>query len=188
MKNTTHVWLAVGILLFVMVMAGLYWPKTGADVQDLKPAVIENTACGSVVLPEAISLFAADGPDGLVTVKLDKGIGQLPVGTYRVGIWQAERTDDAGNTWALTGRLYNPEDPFEVTDGGRTNLDIGEPIIAAVHASRIGPNYYAFSQSLQGRLDEQITLIRNDARPGAPKLRIRNKDGTYDRTFAFRYG
>lgn len=188
MKNKTYIWFATGIILFVIVIAGVYWPKTGGDVQNLKSAVIENVACGSVVLPEAISLFAADGPDGLVTVKLDKGIGQLPVGKYRVGIWQAERKDDQGNTWMLTGRNSSIEGPFEVTDGGRTNVDVGEPIVATVYGSKITQESYSFSQSLQGRLDEQVTLTRNGARPGAPKLRIKNKDGTYDRTFAFQYG
>lgn len=193
MQNKNFILFAVGITLFALVVAGIYWPKTARDEQNPKPAVVdplvlENVASGSVVLPEAITQFAADGPDGLVTIKLDNGVGQLPVGEYLVGAWQAERKDDQNNTWTLIGRQYGTEGTFEVTEGSRTNLDVGEPFFAVVHGSKIGPEYYTFAQSLQGRLDEQITLARNGARPGAPKLRIKNKDGSYDRTFAFQYG
>ncbi|MFC1635598.1 hypothetical protein ACFL5Z_12215 [Planctomycetota bacterium] len=188
MQNRNYMSLAVGIVMFALVAAGVFWPKSARDEQSPKPAIVESGTGGSIVLPEAITQFAADGPDGLVSVELDKGIGQLPVGAYSVGVWQAERNDDQDTPWTLTGRLYGSESPFEITDGGRTNVDVGEPIVAEVNGSQIGPKYYSFSQSLQGRLDEQITLSRNGARPGAPKLRIKNKDGTYDRTFAFQYG
>ena len=188
MQNKNFIWLAVGIALFAFVIAAVYWPKADRDGQTPKPAVVENVNCGSIVLPEAITQFAAEGADGLVSVQLDKGVGQLPVGTYRVGFWQDERKDDQGNTWTLAGRNAGAEGAFEIADGARTKLDVGEPIIAAVYGNRVGPGYYSFGQSIQGRLDEQITLTRNGARPGAPKLRIKNKDGTYDRTFAFQYG
>ena len=188
MQNKNLISLVLGTLLLALIIAGIYQSKTTQDVKTPKPVVIENRASGSVILSESITQFAVDGPDGLVSVDLDKGTGQLPVGEYRVSVWQAERTDGQDNTWMLTGRHYGAEGSFEVTDGSRTNLDVGEPIVAVVHGSRIGPKSYSFSQSLQGRLNESITLTRNGSRPGAPNLRIKNKDGSYDRVFAFRYG
>ena len=193
MQNRNIASLVIGLILFALLVSSVYWTKTSRNEQGLKPtvldpAVVENVASGSVVLPEGITQFAADGPDGLVSVELDNGVGQLPVGEYRVGAWQVERKDDQNNTWTLIGRHYGTEGAFEVAEGGRTILDVGEPFIAVVHGNRIGPNYYSFGQLLQGRLDEQIILARNGARPGAPKLRIKNNDGSYDRTFAFQYG
>jgi len=193
MQNRNIASLVIGLILFALLVSSVYWTKTSRNEQGLKPtvldpAVVENVANGSIVLPEAITQFAADGPDGLVSVELDNGVGQLPVGEYRVGAWQVERKDDQNNTWTLIGRHYGTEGAFEVAEGGRTILDVGEPFIAVVHGNRIGPNYYSFGQLLQGRLDEQIILARNGARPGAPKLRIKNNDGSYDRTFAFQYG
>lgn len=188
MHNKNVTWLAVGIILLAFIVAGVYWPKAARDEPIPKPVVIENVARGSIVLPETMTQFAVDGPNGRVSVELDKGVGQLPVGTYSIGAWQAERVDDQSVTWTLTGHLYAPDKPFEVTEGNRIDLDVGEPIVGLVHGSRIGPKFYAFSQSLQGRLDEQIALTRNGTRPGAPKLRIKNEAGTYDRTFAFQYG
>ena len=197
MQNRFIFAFVVGLVVFVLVATGIYRTKTAREesspepiaVGEHKPAVVvEPDAGGSVVLPETITHFAAEGPDGLVSVQLQEGVGQLPVGEYRVGAWQAERRDDQGNTWTLTGHLYGTEEPFQIAKGGKTDVDVGEPIVAVVYGSRIGPKFYSFGQSLQGRLDEQITLTRNGSRPGAPKLRIKNKDGTYDRTFAFRYG
>jgi len=188
MQNKNFIPFVLGTLLLVLVVTGMFWPKSARDEQIPEPVVVEDGTGGSIVLPETITRFAVDGPDGLVSVELEKGTGRLPMGEYRVGVWQTERQDDQDNTWTLTGRLYDPEDSFKVTEGSRTNLDVGEPIIAVVHGSRIGPKYYSFSQSLQGRLDESITLTRNGARPGAPRLRIKNQDSTYDRTFAFQYG
>jgi hypothetical protein len=188
MHNKNVAWLAVGTIVLAFVVVGVYWPKAARNEPIPKPVVIENVAHGAIVLPETLTQFAVDGPDGLVSVELNKGVGQLPVGTYLIGAWQAERVDDQGITWTLTGRHYGSDKPFEVTEGSRTNLDVGEPIVGIVHGSRIGPKFYAFSQSLQGRLDEQIALTCNGTRPGAPKLRIKNEEGTYDRTFAFQYG
>jgi hypothetical protein len=47
---------------------------------------------------------------------------------------------------------------------------------------------YSFSQQLVGRNGENVTLMRNGARPQAPQLNIKSKDGTYDRTYTFSYG
>jgi hypothetical protein len=179
---------AVGIALFAVVLAGVYWSNINRDEQEPKLANTENVAYGSIVVPEGITQFSALGPDGLVSAKLEAGIGKFPAGQYHVGVWQAERKDDHGNTWVLTGRNSGGKGPFEVADDARINLDIGEPIVAIVSGRKIGSKNYSFGQSIHGRLDEHITLTRNGSKPAAPKLRIKNKDGTYDRTFAFQYG
>lgn len=197
MKNKNLVSFVVGTLLLAFVILGVYRSKTVRKEQAPEPKpetetesiVIVNNSGGTIFLSETITQFSADGPDGLVTVDIDQGTGQLPAGKYQIGSWRAERKDEQNKTWTLTGRQYGSGGPFEMTEGGQMQLpNVGEPIIAAVHGRKIGPKYHAFTQSLQGRLDESITLTRNGSRPGAPKLRIKNKDGTYDRTFAFQYG
>jgi hypothetical protein len=66
-------------------------------------------------------------------------------------------------------------------------LSIGEPVYSTVAYNQSG-GAYVFGQRLQGKDGEQITLQRNGARPQPPKLRIRNRDGTYDRGMSFEYG
>ncbi|NQT03883.1 MAG: hypothetical protein HQ580_17795, partial [Planctomycetes bacterium] len=98
MRNKIYIWLAVGAILFALVIVAVYWPKS---TQDGKA---ENVVYGSVLMPEVISQFAADGENGIVNIKPDKGIGQLPVGEYHSRLWRTEREDDQGNTWVLTGQ------------------------------------------------------------------------------------
>lgn len=193
MQNKYIVSFIIGLTVLAFVLFGVYRSKTSDKKQEPESTisqtiVTENVSSGTIILPETITQFEADGPDGLITIDIDQGVGQLPTGKYQTGSWRVERKDEQNNTWALTGRQFSSGEPFEITEGGQVNVNVGEPIIAVVHGSRIGPKYYTFSQSLQSRLDESITLTRNGSRPGAPKLRIKNKDGTYDRTFAFRYG
>ncbi len=182
MKNKSFIWVVLGLIIFGLLAVSIYRMKDA-------PTAIANkdVAFGSISLPETISQFAADGENGIVNVKLDKGTGQLPVGEYTTRLWKTERDDDQGNKWVLTGQSFGNQSLFEVNDGNQTKLDVGEPIIATVDARKSG-SIYSFNQIIKGRLDEHIELTRNGARPQAPKLNIKNSDGTYNRTFSFEYG
>jgi hypothetical protein len=157
------------------------------QTEGAKPAAVGNTAYGSIRLPEAISQLQAEGAHGLIAIKTDKPTERIPAGQYHVRYWKIERKDDQGNTWALNGRYYGQDNPFEIKDGSETTLDVGEPIIATVDARNVGSSY-SFNQIIKGRRSEIVELTRNGSRPQAPKLRIKNKDGSYDRTFDFQYG
>jgi len=156
-------------------------------MKNAPTAMDKDVVYGSVGLPETISQFAAEGEKGIVNIKPDNGIGQLPVGEYRSRLWRTERKDDQGNTWVLTGQIFDDQGFFEVNDSNQIKLDIGEPLIATVDARKSG-SIYSFNQIIKGRLDEHIELTRNGARPRAPRLNIKNNDGTYNRTFSFEYG
>ncbi len=182
MQNKSFIWVALGLILFGLLAVSTYRMKNAPTAITDKDVVY-----GSVGLPETISQFAAEGENGIVNIKPDKGVGQLPVGEYTTRLWRIERKGDEGNTWALTGQSFGDKGLFEVNDSNRTKLDIGEPVIATVEAGKSGSNY-SFNQIIKGRLDEHIELTRNGARPRAPKLNIKNKDGSYNRTFSFEYG
>ncbi|MFH1717813.1 MAG: hypothetical protein ABIF19_10705 [Planctomycetota bacterium] len=194
MQNKNHLWLAVGGGLAALVVVAFVLTKQAADRTEISQngelatsAAGENAVYGSVELPETIARFAAEGDKGLVTIAPKNGTGQLPVGKYRIRLWRTERKDDQGNTWALSGQYFGNEGTFEVSESGATRLDLGEPVICTPQATKGGSVYY-FNYALRGRLDEYIEATRNGSRPQAPKLRIKNKDGTYDRTFNFEYG
>lgn len=182
MQNKSIVWIALGLIIFGLLAVSMYRMKNAPTAISDKDLVF-----GSVSLPETISQFAADGENGIVNVEPEKGIGQLPVGEYTTRLWRSEREDDEGNAWALTGQSFGDQSLFEVNNSSQTKLDIGEPIIATVDARKSG-SMYSFNQIIKGRLDEYIELTCNGARPQAPKLNIKNSDGTYDRTFSFEYG
>lgn len=182
MQNKYIVWVALGLIIFGLLAVSMYRMKNAPTAITDKDAV-----SGSVNLPETISQFAAEGENGIINIKPDKGIGQLPVGEYTTRLWRAEREDDQGNAWVLTGQNFVDQNFFEVNNSNQIKLDIGEPIIATVDARKSG-SIYSFNLIIKGRLDEHIELTQNGARPLAPKVNIKNSDGSYDRTFSFEYG
>jgi len=186
--------IAVGIGIFGVFAILIAWaaltannPEVAQDGEDVKLAAAADTSYGTILLPEAISRFEADGKNGPITIESGGQAKRLPAGRYHIRFWKIERKDDGGNTWALAGQYYGQDNPFEIKDGGETKLDVGEPIIATVDARNVGSSY-AFNQVIKGRNDEIIELTRNGSRPQPPKLHIKNKDGSYEQTFSFQYG
>jgi len=193
-------WLALGAGLAILVLLAFVLTKQAAekaevsentdisqDGQSASPVFPENAVFGSVELPEAIGRFAAEGDKGMFTIAPENGTARLPIGEYGIRAWRTERKDEQGNAWALTGQYFGSEATFEISEGKATKLDIGEPVVCTPQVSKGGSVYY-FNYGLRGRSDEYIESTRNGSRPQAPKLHIRNEDGTYDRTFSFEYG
>jgi len=201
MQNKNHppqwvprIWLAVGGGLAALVVVAFVLTKQAADRTEISQngeiatsAAGQNAVYGSVELPETITRFAAEGDKGLVTIAPKNGTARLPVGEYGIRAWRAERKDEQGNTWAMSGQYFSGDSTFEISEGKATKLDIGEPVVCTPQVTKGGSVYY-FNYALRGRSDEYIESTRNGSRPQAPKLRIKNKDGTYNRTFSFEYG
>jgi hypothetical protein len=171
----------------IVIGAVIYEPEVVRDGSFIKFAAVENVAYGKIRLPETIHQFAVKSDDRLFTIEPDKGAGQLPVGKYRIQLWKIERKDEQGNAWILTGQDFGSRGNFKVSDGEETKLEIGEPIVCSMQIRKSGSTY-SFSQILRGRLGERIEMSRNGSRPEAPKLNIKNADGSYDRSYRFEYG
>jgi hypothetical protein len=173
---------------YIEVDDKLYHPEIARDGAYVKLTKAEGVKFGNIRLPESIAEFSAGGENGLFTLKPEKGIGSLPVGKYKINSWSVERKDDKDTQWKLEGaQYYGGKGYFDINETEDAEIDIGEPIISTLEASlRDGTHY--FSQDTKGRNDERIELTRNGARPQAPKLNIKSEDGTYDRTYSFRYG
>jgi hypothetical protein len=165
----------------------LYRPEIARDGACIKLTKAEGVKFGNIRLPESVTEFSAGGENGLFTVKPENGISSLPIGKYRVNNWALERKDEKGIQWKLAATPYSNKGYFDITENKETELAIGEPIVATLSAS-LRDGTHSFNQALKGRDNESITLTRNGARPQAPKLNIKSKDGTYDRTYSFQYG
>ena len=172
---------------FIEVDGTLYEPEIARDGAYVKLVEAQGVKYGNIRLPESVTELSAGGENGLFIVKPENGIGSLLVGKYRITEWAIERKDDKGTLWKLLGTQPGRKGNFEIAEAKETELSVGEPIVSSLTSSlREGTHY--FSQALRGRDDERITLTRNGAQPQAPKLIIKNKDGTYDRTYSFSYG
>jgi hypothetical protein len=172
---------------YIEVDGVLYQPEIAQDGAYIKIEKAKDVTFGNIGVPQTITIFAAGGENGLFTVKLEKGIGRLPVGKYRINQWEIERKDEKNNSWKLKGQWFRQKGDFEVTEASQTNLKVGEPITSTLQAREKDSTHY-FDQNLVGQLEERIELTRKGAQPRAPKLNIKSKDGSYDRSFAFEYG
>ncbi|MBN1507112.1 MAG: hypothetical protein JW955_09725 [Sedimentisphaerales bacterium] len=183
-KNVAN---AVFVGRYLEVDGTLYEPEIARDGACVKLAKAADVKYGTVRLAEGVSALSAGGENGQFALKPENGVARLPAGKYRVAEWTLERNDDGGAQWKLRGTASSGFSSFNVSETGEAALEIGEPVVAVVQATaREGT--YSFNQSLKGRHGERIELTRNGAQPQAPRLTIRSKDGTYDRTFSFSYG
>jgi hypothetical protein len=165
----------------------LYHPEIARDGAFIILTRAENVKFGDIQLPETITELSAGGENGLFILKPEKGKASLPTGKYRVNYWVIERKDDQGRRWNLKGSLYSDTGSFEINNAEQTQFSLGAPVFSSIQGRKKGAAYY-FSQEMKGGLGERIELTRNGARPRAPKLRIKSKDGSYDRTYSFEYG
>ena len=158
--------------------------RDGAYVQFNRAT---DVSLGKVRLPESIAEFSAAGENGLFRGRPNSGICELPAGKYHIEKWVIERTDKEGVSWELRGGTSSPHGLFSVVEDKETKLAIGEPLVAsfdvlsneAMHRLRL---------TLKSSFGESVQLIRDGVRAPYPRLTIRNKDNTYNRTYAFQYG
>ncbi len=169
---------------YIEVEDKLYRPQIARDGAFLVLTEADDVAYGAVRVAENITSFAVGGENGLFTRKPEGGTARLPVGDYRINYWSITK-DDEGAKWELRGSAGGG--PFTVAQDEEAAIEIGEPVYSSVSVNQSG-SYYSFSQNLEGRRGERIELLRNGSRPQPPKLRIRNRDGTYDRGMSFEYG
>ena len=172
---------------YIEIEETIYQPEIARDGACIKLTKAENVKYGSVRLAESITQFSANGENGLFILKPEKGIASLPVGKYRVYEWTVERQDEKETNWKLKGSGLGEKNVFDITEDKQAELSIGEPIVATLNASE-REGTHSFSHSMKGRAGERIELTRNNAQPQAPKVNIKNADGTYDRTYSFQYG
>jgi hypothetical protein len=172
---------------YIEVDGVLYEPQIARDGACVRLGKAENVKFGRVRLPDSIVTCRVAGENGSFTVTPKDGAGSLPVGSYHVLGWMLERTDGAGAKWQANASARSEKATVEIREDQDAELDVGEPIVATLQAS-VASKAYSLRLLTTGRAGEQIELLRNGARPQAPKVRISNADGSYDRTFNFEYG
>ena len=165
----------------------LYQPTIARDGAFLTIPKAKNVIFGNVQAPSEISELTAGGVNGLLTVKMENGVGKLPVGQYRLDHWEIDRKDKDDRTWTMQGSGFDKNGDFEVAKDNQVHLAIGEPVLANLVVKKTGTKFY-FNHKMRGQLNEQIEITRNGSQARAPKLQIVNGDQTYNRTFQLEYG
>jgi hypothetical protein len=141
-----------------------------------------------VRVADDITSLIVSGENGSFIRTPEKGVIKLPVGAYRVESWAIARKDNAGAKWEMKGTLSSGgSGSFTAAQDKEITLPFGEPIYSMVQANKSG-SIYSFEQKLEGRQGERVVLTRNGTQPAPPKLHIRSRDGSYDRSINSEYG
>jgi hypothetical protein len=175
---------------FVDVNGILYELEVAKDGAYVKLKKAQDVQGAPVRVPAGISRVTVSGTNGSFRLKPQDQGARLPVGRYALVEWAIDRKDDKGRPWTAQARFsdFVERAAFDVVEGSGVALDIGEPLVSRLTV-RSSAETHSFQQELLGRLGESITLSQGgNERPGPPRVRIRDKDGAYDRTLSFAYG
>ncbi|MCU0914859.1 MAG: hypothetical protein MUC88_09880 [Planctomycetes bacterium] len=174
---------------YIEVDNKLYQVEVARDGAFVTLAPAGQVPYGAVRLSEGVTTVTVAGENGSFVRKPENGIIKLPVGAYQVDSWSVSKKDNLGATWELRGMLPPGAAGGTLTaaQDQEASLSVGEPVYSMAQVSQSGSTY-SFSQRLEGRQGERIVLTRNGSQPPAPKLRIRSRDGTYDRSLTAEYG
>jgi hypothetical protein len=165
--------------LFTLDMA-----QDGAFV-EIKPA--RDVKMGEVTLTSPVAKITVAGPSGQFDRVPKDGKMMLPVGEYLIDQWTLEAKDKDKVAWTATAMSRLKQSRFEVRTSEPARLKVGEPLVSTLTVDKNG-TAYNFNQTLVAALGESVTLKRNGTQAPAPRLHIKDRPGTYERTFSFAYG
>lgn len=160
----SHIKTVIGLTMFTI----LGWPVLAPGEPEF----------GTVQLPEGMTIQ--------IQCKL-AGTGNpavLPQGGYTLSQWSIHRTDGEGIPWTCSGYVPNDKSLLQVVKDHQTELPVGEPFVSMLTANRRGLDF-VFSHRLEGRLGEKVSIYRDGQQSPEPKLRIKNADGSYERSLTF---
>jgi hypothetical protein len=172
---------------YVLVDGGYYRSEGAADGAFVMFEPADDIPMGRMEIPEGVTDVSIAGENGLLSFKPEGGASQVPAGKWRIREWKAERKDKNGSNWTLRGYDFPAGHDFEVTEGAATAVALGEPAVAKLAVRKSGSSY-ALGEALKGSSGEKIELRRNKSLPPAPRVRITNKDESYNRVYNFKYG
>jgi hypothetical protein len=190
---------------YVEVEGKLHQLDVSPDGAYVKFSPAGDVPTGSCRVDPAIDEIFMLGSTGSFERSPKDGVFTLPVGEYRFQRWAKTKTDQQGARWRLLAlQSGNPQSRDRaistVTAGGETVLEFGGPPKSRVQAAVMGQptgltsqnaarrREFNLNQELEGALGERVVLQCNGAQVPAPKIRITNADGDYDKTFSMEYG
>jgi hypothetical protein len=172
---------------FVMVDGRLYRPDIARDGSSIALSEANDVTFGTLRVPTGISEIAFGGENGKFVFRPGGGLKKAPVGKYRVLSWAIEQKDEKNRAWKLSAINYGDKGVIDLEEAAEPNLAVGQPVISqlAVNRNRSG---YQVNHKLVGRMDEEIGITCDGRSPAAPKVRVRNADGSYNKLFNLEYG
>jgi hypothetical protein len=129
--------------------------------------------------------------DGVLPIESRNGQAQVPVGRYRVLVWNIERRAESGK-WEVQGGAWGTDAPapeLAVDERGSASFKLAAPLRARVTTARITPQDLDFQLSLTTASGENIGNVVVDGRqPPEPMLRLVDDQGREVARLKFHYG
>ena len=138
-------------------------------------------------MPSELADITFVGENGQFAFHPTDGRARMPVGRYRVLNWSVQQTDEKGRSWRLAAHNYGDKGVFDFEEADEPNLAVGQPVISQVAVQRSRTSC-RLTHRFTGRLDEEVDITCDGRRPPAPKIRITNADGSYNKLFSLEYG
>ncbi len=166
----------------------LYNLQVSKDGAFVELTSADDVAYSKLEVPVNVDSIVCCGQNGLFKRdNIKDGQISLPVGKYRVRSWQKTAKDDSGKNWEMGATWYSNSNEFEISRGAVAKSNVGENVFSNLSVSYGNGSYY-FRHQLSGNNGESVSLTKSGSRPDAPKVRIYNRDRTYDQTFSLEYG
>ena len=172
---------------YIQIEETLYLLEVARDGAFVSFRAAGDVPMGALVVRPGISSLSVGGVNGLLDARVEDGLAALPAGRYRLREWEIKHKDEQGVDWQLQGSSFPDESVLEVREGAEIGVDIGEPVTSALRAQE-QLDAWTFTPALQGKLGEAVKILRAGGRAPAPRLRIKNADGSYSRIYRFKYG
>jgi len=176
-----------GLGKYISIDGKLYNPDVSRDGACVAFAPGEDVPMATVKVSPDITSLSLSGENGQLDFQPSGGKADVPAGKWIVRNWEIARDDSTGAKWLMTGSYFPEESIFEVAEGKEASPNIGEPVISTLSV-RESSGEYSISVSYEGKSGENVSMQRSGENPTAPKIRIKNADGSYDKSFATTYG
>ncbi len=196
LSESDHIVIDYDGTLYKGTVGGYLQVKMNGELLRLE--VARDGACVKLTSPRSVKMgtieFAGEsdylellGDNGFFRLKPVDGKVRVPVGTYRINQCHYPKTDGNDVQWKLLANGFPADSRVKVRGTKVTRIVSSEPVRPSMQMQKEGRGW-RFSQDLKGQSGEQITFERKGQRPPAPRLRIKNSDGSYERVLSFEYG
>ncbi len=172
-------------------VGGRYWQLDVAPDGSSVSVEPLDKALGTLVLaPGSVNLLLC-GDEGVLRIRSDAGMTELPAGKYRLHEYGYRLTDENGKPWRFLFQSDRGKGKtVSVLPGKTANMPLGPPLVPKVSVARASDNQLTLSLEIRDAGDELLTSaqIGKNERPPAPKARISDSTGRQLALLDFHYG
>ncbi len=170
---------------YAQVDGKVYHPVIAMDGSSIEFVPAEYEAVGTVSVGSDVDLLIAAGENGMLDAEVVDGVGELPIGRYRLHSTRVSRVDADGRTWSIDGSKFRDGGVFQVVEDTETPLSLGAPIDVRLNFRVNADGVYQMNYALHNPLDGTMLMTLDGENAPLATLHVSNTDGTYSESLLF---